>query len=241
MAQQLPLFGCGTTSAKNLIAIDRAPSKERKKNMFKKLAFAAFTLAAIGVSSAQAGPAILSFGLENGGNAQLNYFGFADYNVSQGSVDLIGNGSFDAYPGNGLYVDLAGSTGQFGAMTTKSILPAGTYDIVLSLGGPIYPEGNGFGVVQDGATVSWGEGPGQSFILNDLQTQDFFFTVKLLAPEQFTIADMGLSGNPNIGSTLFGFQISPHIASVPEPITLSLFGAGLAGAAAMRRRKKKTA
>jgi PEP-CTERM motif len=29
--------------------------------------------------------------------------------------------------------------------------------------------------------------------------------------------------------------------NVPEPITLSLFGAGVAGAAAMRRRKKKTA
>ena len=29
--------------------------------------------------------------------------------------------------------------------------------------------------------------------------------------------------------------------AVPEPLTLSLFGAGLAGAAALRRRKKKMA
>jgi hypothetical protein len=29
------------------------------------------------------------------------------------------------------------------------------------------------------------------------------------------------------------------VASVPEPVTLSLFGAGLAGVAAMRRRRRK--
>lgn len=33
----------------------------------------------------------------------------------------------------------------------------------------------------------------------------------------------------------------PHGTPVPEPLTLSLFGAGLAGAAAIRRRKKKAA
>jgi PEP-CTERM motif len=32
--------------------------------------------------------------------------------------------------------------------------------------------------------------------------------------------------------------VDPPLAPVPEPITLSVFGAGLAGAAAMRRRKK---
>jgi hypothetical protein len=199
------------------------------------------TVVALTVTSANA--TILSFGGENGGVPTLNYTNFADFTVSAGSVDLIGNGYFDAYPGNGLYVDLAGSTGQYGALTTIAALPAGTYDVGISLGGPIYPEGNQFGTVLDGATVSWGEGPGKSYVLNDLQTQDFFFTVTLLSAEQFTIADMGLSNNTDIGATLFGFEIAPHQQSIstPEPLTLSLFGAGLAGAAAMRRRKKKSA
>jgi hypothetical protein len=197
--------------------------------------------AALSVTSADA--TILSFGSENGGVPQLNYTNFADFTVSAGSVDLIGNGYFDAYPGNGLYVDLAGSTNQYGALTTIAVLPAGTYDVGLSLGGPIYPEGNQFGTVLDGATVSWGEGPGKNFVLNDLQTQNFFFTVTLASAEQFTIADMGLSNNTDIGATLFGIEITPHQQSIstPEPLTLSLFGAGLAGAAAMRRRKKKSA
>ena len=41
----------------------------------------------------------------------------------------------------------------------------------------------------------------------------------------------------NIGNIYIGE--SPETVGVPEPITLSLFGAGLAGAVALRRRKKK--
>jgi hypothetical protein len=188
-------------------------------------------LVAIGITGAQAGPAYLSFGTENGGLPQLNYYGFANYTVSTGSVDLIGNGYFDAYPGNGLYVDLAGTTSQFGALTTKTIFAPGNYTVDLSLGGPIY---NG---ITDGAKVSWGTGS-TSFTLAGLAEQDYSFDVTLVSAEQFTISDLGLSGNANIGATLFGFQAVDPPARVPEPITLSLFGAGLAGAAAMRRRKK---
>ncbi len=42
-------------------------------------------------------------------------------------------------------------------------------------------------------------------------------------------------GNTLVGPAIFGTSLS----SVPEPITLSLFGAGLTGAVAMRRRKKR--
>lgn len=45
--------------------------------------------------------------------------------------------------------------------------------------------------------------------------------------------------------TLYGadlaFNLTSGSAAVPEPFTLSVFGAGLAGAAAMRRRKKRVA
>jgi hypothetical protein len=204
--------------------------------MMKRTLLAIAAIVTAGITSAQAGPATLSFGAENGGVAQLNYYGLANYNVSQGSVDLIGNGYFDAYTGNGLYVDLAGSTGQFGALTTKAIFAPGTYNVSLSLGGPIY---NG---ITDGANVSWGQGPGLDFTLTGLTIADYAFSVTLLNPEAFTISDLGLSGNGNIGSTLFGFNVSPaervSIDRVPEPVTMSLFGAGLVGAFAARRRRK---
>lgn len=205
--------------------------------MMKKIILAAIAAVAVSVSSAQAGPALLSFGAENGGNPQLNYGGFANYHVTQGSVDLIGNGAWDSYPGNGLYVDLAGSTGQFGALTTNTIFAPGTYHVGISLGGPIYSG------ITDGANVSWGQGPGLDFTLAGLATADYNFNVTLLNAESFTISDLGLSGNANIGSTLFGFQVTRAVNldtldRVPEPVTLSLFGTGLAGAIAMRRRKK---
>lgn len=74
-------------------------------------------------SIAQAGVVTLlsdNFNTENGGNGVLNYAGFANWNVSDGTVDLIGNGYFDFLPGNGLYVDMDGSTGNAGAMETKA-------------------------------------------------------------------------------------------------------------------------
>jgi hypothetical protein len=50
------------------------------------------------------------FDLENRGNGVLNYSGFANWNVIDGTVDLLGTNFYDIYPGNGLYVDLDGSS-----------------------------------------------------------------------------------------------------------------------------------
>lgn len=76
-----------------------------------------------------------TFDAENGGSGALNYTGFAKWSVSSGAVDLIGNGSNDFYPGNGLYVDLDGSVNDAGVMTSILIdLDIGQYELAFELG-----------------------------------------------------------------------------------------------------------
>lgn len=76
-----------------------------------------------------------NFDDENGGSGMQVYNRFANWDVLDGSVDLIGNGYFDIYPGNGLYVDLDGSSdGRIASKTAFSIGP-GTCELSFKLGG----------------------------------------------------------------------------------------------------------
>jgi Mg-chelatase subunit ChlD len=69
----------------------------------------------------------------------LNYCNFINWNVVDGHVDLLGNGFLDLLPGNGLYVDLAGSRSAFkGALQSKNsyaIEDGKSYRIKLKLAG----------------------------------------------------------------------------------------------------------
>ena len=75
-----------------------------------------------------------SFDSENGGNGALNYDAFANFQVTSGSVDLTGTGFFDLYPGNGLYVDLNGTSGVSGVLETTVEFPPGTYKLSFRIG-----------------------------------------------------------------------------------------------------------
>jgi len=167
------------------------------------------------LSAVQAAPLLPDeFNAENGGAGALGYTGFADYIVQSGSVDLIGNGFFDAYAGNGLYVDLAGSS--FGSIASATIYGPGTYSVTTALGGPIAAN------FVDGVRIGFGS----SFvdhILSGLTTGIFVDTFTLLAPSAISFTDLGLSGNPNVGATLFGSSVT----AVPEPSTLAVLGAAL--------------
>ncbi|HKY42860.1 MAG TPA: hypothetical protein VJM50_07170, partial [Pyrinomonadaceae bacterium] len=78
-----------------------------------------------------------NFDAENGGEGALNYFGLTHWNVTFGSIDLIGNGFADFLPGNGLYLDLDGTTGAAGTIESKQTftLVPGTYRLKFSLAG----------------------------------------------------------------------------------------------------------
>jgi hypothetical protein len=70
---------------------------------------------------------------------KLNYTGFINWNVIGGNVDLIGNGFLDLLPGNGLYVDLGGSTPPYNGRLESKVaihLTSGhVYRLTVSLAG----------------------------------------------------------------------------------------------------------
>ena len=137
------------------------------------------------------------FDHENNNTTVQNYTAFQQWNV-QGAVDLIGAGSNineDFFPNHGIYVDLGGSNGQFGGLTSKAVFAAGDYEIRFTLGGT----GRG---PTDGVTVKMGGDYEESFIVGSTAVQTHSVHVRLNTPGQLSFSDMGLSGDPNVGVSL---------------------------------------
>lgn len=114
-----------------------------------KCAFKAAIIGAAAISAGAHADIVFqdNFNGENEGSGSLNYSAFLHWSVEDGTVDLIGNGYFDFYPGNGLYVDLDGSSGQPGMIYTSLELAAGSYRLEFDLGGSTRGESNMVGVI----------------------------------------------------------------------------------------------
>ena len=103
------------------------------------------------------------FDSEHGGRGQLNYSGFINWEVTKGTVDLIGHGFWDVFPDHGLYLDLDGSTREAGRLESKTVfkLDPGKYRLEFDLAGSPMSGPNT-------VTVS----------LGNLYTEDFTLAVK---------------------------------------------------------------
>jgi len=196
---------------------------------------------ACGLSAAPAQAAVIfsdNFNTENGGTPALNYFGFANFTITEGSVDLIGTGpggtSFNLLPGNGLYVDLDGSTNNAGLMTADSIvLGAGSYNFAFDLAG----SQRGSAETVTVQLLANGIPFGVSSIYNrnsadPFSTESISFAI-LGAPINFQFRFQN-GGNDNIGAILDNVTLS----SVPEPASIMLLGLAAAGFAARRRARQ---
>lgn len=194
--------------------------------MKKILAAVAFVAAVAWAQAANATP-IFSDNFNSTTTQSLNQTVFTNWTVTSGSVDVIGDGgSFAFLPlGNGNYVDLDGSTGQPGTITTNMFFAAGTYRVTFDLAGS---QGGANNVDTTPKTTEIAFSIGgvtQSLTLSStdtLQTHSYTFTTT--APGQLSFSDLA-GGNNNVGNLLDNVSVT----AVPEPATWAMMILGFLG------------
>lgn len=188
------------------------------------------------VGNLAAGPGLLlydNFNSEHGGTGVLNYNNFLNWDVVDGTVDLIGNGYFDFQPGYGLYVDMDGSTGNAGKLiskTTFSLAPR-LYELCFDLAG------NHRNSAYEQVTVQVAMGTlfNKSYTLTanaPFTTFTEIFQVNSLTDGKLTFEGYG---GDNIGMLLDNVKFSV----IPEPGTLLLLCSGLLGFGVIAKLRRK--
>lgn len=165
----------------------------------------------------------------------LNYTAFTNWTVSDGSVDVVANSNgwgITCAGGSGKCVDLDGSTGNAGILTSSLLsLAAGTYNLSFDISGN---QRNGSA---DSFTLALGGFLNESFNLSasaPWQTVTRSFTVSSNTANSIVFNH---AGGDNIGIMLDNVSLSK--TDVPAPGTLVLFGLGLIGLGFARRNARK--
>ncbi len=138
-----------------------------------------------------------TFDSENGGRGAGNYAAFANWDVTRGSVDLLGNGFFDFFPDHGLYLDMDGSTFLAGRLESKAAfqLDPGAYTLKFDVAGSQRGDTNTM-------TVSLGNLYREAFTLNS--DVPFETITRIITVDSATAARLVFdhAGGDNIGLLL---------------------------------------
>jgi hypothetical protein len=168
-----------------------------------------------------------NFNTENGGIGQLNYNSFANWSVTNGTVDLIGSpGFFDFFPGHGLYVDLDGTSFQAGTLTSVGIpVTPGNYTLSFLLAGSQRGDVNTVQVNVSGGLAS------STYTLASnvpLTLETISFTV--LAPMTINLSFHNEGISNNIGLILDDVNVNRVSTPVPDSgSTAALLGIAMIG------------
>jgi hypothetical protein len=181
------------------------------------------------------------FDSENSGVFALDYNAFAQWTVSDPSVDLHGNGRYDWWPGNGLYVDMDGSSSSAGKIISVPIgLLPGEYVLSFELAGchwNPYEYGHGS---EDRVTVEVADAGG--VLLSNTYSLPYYqgFTPFSVDLSIGTARDVTLSfeGWPLSGGDNLGMLVDDVVLErIPAPGAVLLGGIGVALVGWLRRQK----
>lgn len=182
------------------------------------------------------------FDAENGGVGAESYAGFANWTVSNGSVDLIGNGFHDLLPGHGLYVDMDGSTNDAGRLTSRTFsLVPGEYQIVMTVAGN--QRGAGTDTIAVGVTLDGTGFLGEATYSMPSDTDFNFVGYGLTVPAGPSVSMSfyieGIGGD-NVGLLLDTVSLERLVfdeppSAVPAPASAALLAVAIGGLALRRR------
>lgn len=155
------------------------------------------------------------------------------WTVTSGTVDIIGTGFFDLVPGNGIYIDLDGSTSDAGVLSRSLSLTGGTaYTATFVLAGSRRGDSNtvaaSFGSSASSIVLASADGP---------TTYTLLFTPAASGSFALSFANQG---GDNLGALLLSASVQGGgvTPAIPEPQTYALMLAGLAAVGAAVRRRK---
>lgn len=195
-----------------------------------KIFLATIAIMAFTATSAQAATiTALSDNFNGEGTAQSNYAGFTNWDITEGTVDLVGPGYFAELCREALgdsCVDLDGSSNNAGVMTTKDEFAAGTYDV------SFWISGNQRDSSDDVVEFFFGDYSEIFELASDSPWELVERTISTIGGS----LGFDTEGDDNIGPVIDDIEVA--ISAVPLPAALPLFGAALLGIGVLSRRKK---